>query len=314
MTVSPVPLHDLAIVGGGLFGTLLALGLRRHRPDVDFVLVEGGARFGGSLLEGAVAQEVPAALADVIDRATVRVWPGCFVNYPGRSQFFGDDILLVDPRQLHIEVIDHPLASRCRAGVRIRAIDGGRIFHDGGDIRARLIVDASDARIQSQLGIERVTRYRDFSLAHDLELPILADMSATAGDWSFLQLYPVDGERMVVEHFRPRAPAPGAASAVDGAADGAAPGGGALVSLATPGRAGTVLPGPSVAAAHFPSLLQAAAEVAAGFAALDLDEAGVRSFFAERMAQGRDRSRRMFELVALCRGGRQGSGDGARSI
>lgn len=299
MNASPARLHDLAIIGGGLFGTLLALALRRHRPEVDCVLVERGAHFGGALLEAAVAQEMPPALADIVDRATVKIWPGCFVNYPGRSQFFGDGILLVDPRQLHIEAMDHPHASRCRAGVRVRAVEGDRILHDGGEIRARLIVDASDARIEAQFGIERVTRYRDFRLAHDLELPILADMSATAGEWSFLQLYPVDGARTVVEHFRPCAPPPAAAPVGGAEGDGA----GALVSLAAPGRRDVAASETAIAAAHFPSLLQAAADVAAGFVALDFEAAEVRRFFAERMACGRDRSRRMFELVALCRSG-----------
>ena len=40
--------HDIAIAGGGLSGGLIALALRRARPDLDVVLVEAGAAPGGN--------------------------------------------------------------------------------------------------------------------------------------------------------------------------------------------------------------------------------------------------------------------------
>lgn len=286
--------YDLAIIGGGLVGSLLTLALRQYRPDIVFAVVESGPHFGGAFLEAGVAAEIPPALHELIDPLVVKAWPGCFVNYPRRSQHFADEILMLDPRQLHLEIVDHAGAPHCHAGSRVQAVAGKRIVHARGELAARLIVDANDSRIQSDLEIERVTRYRDFRLHHDLDLPVLADMSETAGDWAFLQLFPVDAERIVVEHFRHRAasgsrPAPSGGSvaiapdAAEGAADGEAP---------------------DLAAAHFLSLLQVAAELAAGFVELELrDEAELRAFFARRMREGRDRARRMFEFARHCRGG-----------
>lgn len=297
MTTSRAQSYDLAIIGGGLFGSLLALALRRHRPDVDFALIEPGDHFGGSLLEAAIADEIPAPLADIVESATVKLWPGCFVTYPGRSQRFDDPVLLVDPRQLHLDMIDHPRWAHCQTGCADVRIRGDRVVHSRGELRARLIVDAGDARIQSHLEIERMTRYRDFRQSHDLDLPIIADMSATAGDWSFLQLFPIDGERMVVEHLRHRPARPASLAGADRGIDADA-----VISLA--GAGGTETPGLPIIADHFPSLLQMAAEIAAGFVAIEYEEAAIRSFFAEHMQSGRDRSRRMFELVRLCRGAR----------
>lgn len=285
--------HDLAVIGGGLFGAILALALRDHRPDVDFALIGNEPHFGGTLLEAAVADEIPGSMRAILDRATIKIWPSCFVNYPGGPQHFGDEVILIDPRQLHLEMIDHPQAAHCVSGSLVQAVKGDKIMHSRGSLRARLIVDASDRRIQSHLDIERLTRYRDFRIEHDLDQPILADMSATAGDWSFLQLFPIDHERMVVEHFRHRPMPPQTSIPVDDDHLGR------VIALATAGQAPS--PAPEIAAVNFPSLLQMASEVAAGFAALDLSEPNIRAFFAERMAVGRDRSRRLFELVHLCR-------------
>ncbi|MGH6652306.1 MAG: lycopene cyclase family protein [Sphingopyxis sp.] len=294
MMTAPGHLHDLAIIGGGLFGSLLGLALRAHRPDIDFALIEKEGHFGGSFLEAAIANEIPDPIRSILDPAIVKYWPACFVNYPGRSERFEDAVLLVDPRQFHLEMVDHPQASQCFAGCTIEKIAGDKIVHSGGTLRARLIVDASDLRIQSHLEIERLTRYRDFRLDHDLDLPILADMSATAGDWNFLQLFPIDEERMIVEHFRHRPIAPEASIPADRDRTDS------VIALATAGYRPSSAP--DVAAVNFPSLLQMASEVAAGFVALDLTEPNIRAFFAQRTESGRARSQRMFELVRICRG------------
>ena len=47
----PANIHcDVAIVGGGLAGGLIALALRRQRPDLDVRIVESGTRLGGNHL------------------------------------------------------------------------------------------------------------------------------------------------------------------------------------------------------------------------------------------------------------------------
>lgn len=289
--------YDLAIIGGGLVGSLLTLALRQYRPEIAFAVVESGPHFGGDFLEAGVVAEIPPALYELIDPLAVKVWPGCFVNYPRRSQHFADEILMLDPRQLHLEIVDHPRAAHCLAGSRVQAVAGKRIVHARGALAARLIVDANDARIQSDLEIERVTRYRDFRLHHDLDLPVLADMSDTAGDWAFLQLFPVDAERIVVEHFRHRA------------APNARPETLATGVVIAPDAAESVADwaATDLAAAHFLSLLQVAAELAAGFVELELrDEAELRAFFAGRMREARHRARRMFEFARHCRKGEDG--------
>ena len=52
---------DVAIVGGGLAGGLIALALRRKRPDCDVRIVEGGGRIGGNHLWSFFATDVAPA-------------------------------------------------------------------------------------------------------------------------------------------------------------------------------------------------------------------------------------------------------------
>ena len=39
---------DIAIVGGGLAGGLIALAMRRHAPDTRFILIDAGKTLGGN--------------------------------------------------------------------------------------------------------------------------------------------------------------------------------------------------------------------------------------------------------------------------
>ena len=52
---------DVAIVGGGLAGALIALALARRRPDCELRLIEGSGRIGGNRLWSFFATDVAAA-------------------------------------------------------------------------------------------------------------------------------------------------------------------------------------------------------------------------------------------------------------
>ena len=61
---------DLAIVGGGLSGALIALAAAKRRPDARIRLIEGAAQFGGnhvwSFFGSDVATEQRALVAKVM--------------------------------------------------------------------------------------------------------------------------------------------------------------------------------------------------------------------------------------------------------
>ena len=74
---------DIAILGGGLAGGLVALALSRLRPDLSLVLVERDHTLGGNHVWSFFASDLPqggeALIAPLIDAA----WPAYDVRFPG---------------------------------------------------------------------------------------------------------------------------------------------------------------------------------------------------------------------------------------
>ncbi len=194
-------MHDVAIVGGGLLGCLLALAFARRRPDIRLVVFEQCERFGGDMLEPVVLDEAPDSCRSLIDGAIVKIWPACYVILPDSCQSFDDPVALVDPRQLHLEMIES-VAGDCLASCVVEAIDGPRIVTDRGAFRAQHVIDTRGKARFDRFQFERRTQYRDFGLDHGLEAPVLADFSQSHGDWAFLQMFPIDHQRIIVEHWR----------------------------------------------------------------------------------------------------------------
>ena len=50
---------DIAILGGGLAGGLVALALARHRPEISVMVVERGAVLGGNHVWSFFSSDLP---------------------------------------------------------------------------------------------------------------------------------------------------------------------------------------------------------------------------------------------------------------
>jgi len=74
---------DIAIVGGGLSGGLIALALARHRPDLSVRLIEGGAAPGGNHRWSWFATDLGEAGKDLMSRFRKTEWDeGYEVHFP----------------------------------------------------------------------------------------------------------------------------------------------------------------------------------------------------------------------------------------
>jgi len=278
---------------------MIALALTCYRRDVSLVLIEQNSHFGGDRLEAGLAAEIPLSIWPFIENACVKSWQRCFIAYPSDSRSFDEAVVLVDPRQLHIDIIDALAAGSYYLNSRTVAIHDKLITHSHGEFSAEIIIDASDVRVENHLGIERKTSYRDFNLSHDLDVPILADMSLGGGDWAFLQLFPIDNERIVVEQFRPADDCHSQnMQSITGIPENSS-----LVpiwqAIGPEERPETF----GLSSVHFPLMLQVAADMADGFAKLpNYKSTTVRKFFASKMNSSKRQTRDMFEFVKLING------------
>src|SRR5688572_17514492 len=75
---------DIAIVGGGLAGGLIALAVARARPEIAVRVLEAGPHAGGNHRWSWFASDLPPGGAELLDGFRIERWEdGYEVRFPG---------------------------------------------------------------------------------------------------------------------------------------------------------------------------------------------------------------------------------------
>lgn len=134
---------DIAIVGGGLSGGLIALALARHRPDLSVRLIEGGPTLGGNHRWSWFATDLDAAGTDLMARFRKTEWDGGYdVRFPAQSRH-----LSADYRSLASEDFASALERELAPGTimvskEVAELNAhGVTLRDGSRISARSVID-----------------------------------------------------------------------------------------------------------------------------------------------------------------------------
>jgi lycopene beta-cyclase len=196
---------DIAIVGGGLAGGLVALALARERPDLHLRVIEEGAALGGNHRWSWFASDLSPAGTALTERFPQAQWEsGYDVAFPARSRH-----LPTPYRSLASADFAETLRRQLPGGTVMEgrtadALDAGGVTLAGGDrIAARAVIDTRGLSGSGHLtGGWQVFMGRTLRLprAHGVTRPLIMDARVTqVGGYRFVYVLPLSERDIFIE-------------------------------------------------------------------------------------------------------------------
>lgn len=195
---------DLAIVGGGLAGSLVALAFARLRPEVRLLLLEQEDRLGGNHLWSFFDGDVQAADRWLIDPLITHRWPqGHEVRFPTYVRRLDTPYNSIASSRLDEHVRD-VLADHVLLGAAVESVAPHSILlADGRTIQARAVLDARGGGDLTALQcgwqkfVGQALRLRE---PHGIDRPVIMDATVEQADgYRFVYLLPWDDHTLFVE-------------------------------------------------------------------------------------------------------------------
>ncbi len=194
---------DIAIVGGGLAGGLLAYALSVKRPELRIALIEPQQRFGGNHVWSFFSTDIAPEDRWIVEPFVDHQWNGYEVRFPDYRRQLGAQY-----NSIRSESFDARLRELLPPGapVNAAAVNVGPTtvaLNTQQRIAARAVIDARgpakttllDNGWQKFLGIEIRTK-RPHGLTH----PIVMDASVAQIDgFRFVYVLPFAGDRLFIE-------------------------------------------------------------------------------------------------------------------
>lgn len=195
---------DIAIIGGGLAGGLIALALAKLRPELRLLVVEQGERFGGNHVWSFFASDIAAHDEWLVDPLVTARWDGYDVHFPGHSRS-----LATPYRSIASERLDEALRKALPQGALLtgaQVADLGQDcakLADGGLIEAGGIIDArgSSALPHMSGGWQKFTgQMLRLERPHGLIRPVVMDARVEQLDgYRFVYCLPFSDSEVFVE-------------------------------------------------------------------------------------------------------------------
>lgn len=195
---------DVAIVGAGLAGGLIALALAARHPALDVRLIDGARAVGGnhvwSFFGSDVAQDDRWIVAPIVAHA----WRGYDVAFPGHARTIDATYYSVESERLDAAVRRAMPADRLMLERRVLAVSPTAVvLSDGDRVEARGVVDARGPGDLSTmtLGWQKFVGLElALSEPHGRTRPVVMDASVPQLDgYRFVYCLPTGPNRMFVE-------------------------------------------------------------------------------------------------------------------
>ena len=199
--------YDIAIAGGGLSGALIALALRRRRPDVSVALVEGGPVVGGHHLWSFFASDIAPADRDLVDRMIAARWDnGYDVAFPEYRRTLPTPYRSIASEDLARVVAEAMPGEAVLTSAPVETLDaGGVTLQDGRRMDAGAVIDArgiGPGQLPSlQGGWQKFAgQMLELDAPHGLTRPVVMDASVAQHDgYRFVYVLPFGERSLFVE-------------------------------------------------------------------------------------------------------------------
>src|ERR1700712_3759210 len=193
----------ILIAGGGLAGSLAALAMARHRPDVPLLIVEERDTFGGEGYRSFTEAELGTDGAELIGPLAIDRWPGFYLAFPGFSRKLKADMAGFGAEDIHRHMIQALKPASYRLGTKVVAVREDALVLDGGEtIKAEGAIDARGATSMSTVDLlyeARLERDYRFGAPHRVDRPVLVEATVDqTGGLRFFECVPLSEERLLV--------------------------------------------------------------------------------------------------------------------
>lgn len=196
---------DIAIVGGGLAGGLIALAIHRAHPDKQIALFEAGESLGGnhrwSWFENDLSREGAALMA----LFAITHWDkGNEVRFPAHQRFLKANYRSLGSADFDAALRTNLPPAAVRTGSWVKSLHPGKIVLEGSDeVAARAIIDCRDALPSPHLaGGWQVFLGQHLRTAtpHGIERPIIMDATVVQHDaYRFVYVLPLGPNEVFIE-------------------------------------------------------------------------------------------------------------------
>lgn len=196
---------DIAIVGGGLAGGLIALALARHRPDIAVQVLEGGPAAGGNHRWSWFESDLSGGSRELLSDFATTCWDdGYDVRFPAFARTLATHYRSLASRDFADGLARMLPADTIRTGAEVHALDReGVTLASGERIAARAVIDCRGFAPSPHLaGGWQVFMGRHLRTAtpHGIGRPVIMDATVEQlGGYRFVYVLPLGPGELFVE-------------------------------------------------------------------------------------------------------------------
>jgi len=195
---------DIAVLGGGLAGGLIALALARLRPEVSVLLVEAGQRLGGNHVWSFFASDLPPGGEALVEPLIAARWDGYAVRFPGLSRELGTPYRSITSARFDAVLREALPDGAVLCGAEVVEAGPERVaLADGRELRVGGVIDARGASSLPHLvgGWQKfVGQMVRTQRPHGLTRPIVMDATVAQVDgFRFVYCLPFSADTVFIE-------------------------------------------------------------------------------------------------------------------